>query len=125
MKEAEAVGFSKKDGTLGEMYDVIRESDMSLLLISVSAAGILGVAPLFWIFSGRALTGVAAAAGLAMINSVGSLAGVTGAMITNVAKNITGNVNSGTYVLGACLLLCCVLILLLPRAIVSADAARP
>src|SRR5918994_2138233 len=34
MKEAEAVGFSKKDGTLGEMYDVIRESDMSLLLIS-------------------------------------------------------------------------------------------
>ena len=37
MKEAEAVGFSKKDGTLGEMYDVIRESDMSLLLISDAA----------------------------------------------------------------------------------------
>ena len=37
MKEAEAVGFTKKDGTLGEMYDVIRESDMSLLLISDAA----------------------------------------------------------------------------------------
>ncbi|MGH8788988.1 MAG: MFS transporter [Cupriavidus necator] len=96
----------------------------SLLLISVAAAGILGVTPLFWIFAGRALTGAAAAAGLAMINSVGSLAGITGAMITNVAKNVTGNVNSGTYVLGACLLLCCLLILLLPRAIVSADAPK-
>src|ERR1051325_6194648 len=34
MREAEAVGFTKANGTLGEMYDVIRESDMSLLLIS-------------------------------------------------------------------------------------------
>src|SRR5687767_5268617 len=37
MKEAEAVGFTTEDGTLGEMYDVIRESDMSLLLISDAA----------------------------------------------------------------------------------------
>src|SRR5947199_9253327 len=37
MKEAEAVGFTQKNGTLGEMYDVIRESDMSLLLISDAA----------------------------------------------------------------------------------------
>ena len=28
MKEAAAVGFTKENGTLGEMYDVIRESDM-------------------------------------------------------------------------------------------------
>jgi len=37
MREAEAVGFTKADGTLGEMYEVIRESDMSLLLISDAA----------------------------------------------------------------------------------------
>jgi ketol-acid reductoisomerase len=37
MKKAEAVGFTKKDGTLGDMYDVIRESDMALLLISDAA----------------------------------------------------------------------------------------
>ena len=36
-KEAEAVGLTEADGTLGEMYDVIRESDMSLLLISDAA----------------------------------------------------------------------------------------
>ena len=37
MKEAAAVGFTKENGTLGEMYAVIRESDMSLLLISDAA----------------------------------------------------------------------------------------
>lgn len=37
MKQAAAVGFTTESGTLGEMYDVIRESDMSLLLISDAA----------------------------------------------------------------------------------------
>ena len=37
MKEAEAVGFSKSNGTLGEMYDVCAESDLVLLLISDAA----------------------------------------------------------------------------------------
>jgi ketol-acid reductoisomerase len=36
-KEAEAAGFTEKDGTLGEMFDVVRESDLVLLLISDAA----------------------------------------------------------------------------------------
>eukprot|EP00921_Rhytidocystis_pertsovi_P001686 GHVQ01002871.1.p1 GENE.GHVQ01002871.1~~GHVQ01002871.1.p1 ORF type:complete len:606 (+),score=104.22 GHVQ01002871.1:333-2150(+) len=31
---AESAGFTKSEGTLGEMYEVIRESDMSMMLIS-------------------------------------------------------------------------------------------
>ncbi|MBI1880876.1 MAG: ketol-acid reductoisomerase, partial [Chloroflexi bacterium] len=37
MSKAEARGFTAANGTLGEMYDVIRESDMILLLISDAA----------------------------------------------------------------------------------------
>jgi len=37
MQDAAAVGFTKENGTLGEMYEVIHESDMSLLLISDAA----------------------------------------------------------------------------------------
>jgi ketol-acid reductoisomerase len=37
MKEAATLGFTEENGTLGEMYDVIRESDMTLLLISDAA----------------------------------------------------------------------------------------
>lgn len=35
--DAEAVGFSKDKGTLGEMYDVIKQSDLVILLISDAA----------------------------------------------------------------------------------------
>ena len=37
MAEARAAGFSEKDGTLGEMFDVIRKSDLAILLISDAA----------------------------------------------------------------------------------------
>jgi len=37
MSAAEKTGFSKADGTLGEMYSVIKESDMVILLISDAA----------------------------------------------------------------------------------------
>jgi len=37
MKHAASVGFTTENGTLGEMYEVIHESDMSLLLISDAA----------------------------------------------------------------------------------------
>lgn len=36
-KDARAVGFTEEKGTLGEMYDVIRNSDLVLLLISDAA----------------------------------------------------------------------------------------
>ena len=36
-QEAQAAGFNEANGTLGEMYDVIRESDMVLLLIADAA----------------------------------------------------------------------------------------
>lgn len=36
-KDARAVGFTEEKGTLGEMYDVIRESDLVILLVSDAA----------------------------------------------------------------------------------------
>lgn len=36
-KDARAVGFSEENGTLGEMFDVIRQSDLVILLISDAA----------------------------------------------------------------------------------------
>eukprot|EP00607_Mallomonas_marina_P001023 CAMPEP_0182426022 /NCGR_PEP_ID=MMETSP1167-20130531/12502_1 /TAXON_ID=2988 /ORGANISM="Mallomonas Sp, Strain CCMP3275" /LENGTH=532 /DNA_ID=CAMNT_0024607171 /DNA_START=78 /DNA_END=1676 /DNA_ORIENTATION=+ len=39
--DAEAVGFSKEKGTLGEMYDVIKQSDLVILLISDAAQATL------------------------------------------------------------------------------------
>lgn len=43
-EEAEACGFSKVDGTLGEVFDIIAQSDFVILLIS-DAAQVTGYRP--------------------------------------------------------------------------------
>ena len=77
--------------------------------------------PIYWTLPGTVLSGVAAAAGIGMINAIGNLSGFTGSMITAVAENLTGNINNGTYVLGGCLLVSCGLILLIPKAMLTKD----
>ena len=80
--------------------------------------------PIFWTFPGQILSGSAAAAGIALINSVGNLSGFTGSMITGMAKQWTGNINNGTYALGACLLVSCVLILSIPKAMLGEKVGK-
>ncbi|MNG20020.1 putative tartrate transporter [compost metagenome] len=65
------------------------------------------------------LSGVAAAAGIGMINAIGNLSGFTGSMITAVAENLTGNINNGTYVLAICLFVSGALILAIPASMLG------
>jgi MFS family permease len=92
---------------------------LSIIFLSVSASGVLSLMPIYWTLPGSVLSGVAAAAGIGMINAIGNLSGFTGSMITAVAENLTGNINNGTYVLGACLLVSGALILSIPRAMLA------
>ncbi|MGF6574298.1 MFS family permease [Paraburkholderia sp. GAS333] len=102
---------------------------LAITFLTIATAGILALMPIYWTFPGQLLSGAAAAAGIAMINAIGNLSGFTGSMITAVAKNLTGDINNGTYALGACLLVSCVLILLVPRSMLarnaSADGGKP
>src|SRR5690606_6041192 len=72
---------------------------LSIVFLSVAASGILSLMPIFWTLPGTVLSGVAAAAGIGMINAIGNLSGFTGSMITAVAETLTGNINNGTYIL--------------------------
>jgi MFS family permease len=94
---------------------------VSIVFLTIATCGILGLMPIYWTFPGQILSGTAAAAGIALINSVGNLSGFTGSMITSVAKNLTGDINNGTYALGACLLISCVLILTIPKSMLNRD----
>ncbi|WP_339489894.1 MFS transporter [Pseudomonas sp. EL_65y_Pfl2_R95] len=96
---------------------------LSILFLTVAASGILSLMPIFWTLPGTVLSGVAAAAGIGMINAIGNLSGFTGSMITAVAENMTGNINNGTYVLGFCLFASGLLILTIP-AVMQGRAAR-
>lgn len=95
---------------------------LSILFLTIATCAILGL-PIFWTFPGEILSGTAAAAGTALINSVGNLSGFTGSMITSVAKNLTGNINNGTYALGTCLLISCALIFSIPKSMLNNEQA--
>ncbi|HTD05673.1 MAG TPA: MFS transporter, partial [Undibacterium sp.] len=63
------------------------------------------------------LSGAGAAAGIAMINSVGNLGGFVGPFAIGWLKNVTGGYAAGLYVVGATLALSAVVTLLLSRQV--------
>jgi MFS family permease len=75
----------------------------SLAMLTLTTAGILSLMPMYWTLPGRILTGTACAAGLAMINSCGSLSGILGALIIGYA-----GMQIGMYILASFLLACAV-----------------
>ncbi|MBV1948464.1 MFS transporter [Streptomyces sp. BV129] len=72
---------------------------LSLIALSFAAAGVLTCAPLFWSLPTAFLGGTAAAAGLALINSVGNLAGFVSPYMIGALKDSTGSAAIPMYVL--------------------------
>ncbi|GHF32204.1 MFS transporter [Streptomyces griseoluteus] len=72
---------------------------LSLIALSFAAAGVLTCAPLFWSLPTAFLGGTAAAAGLALINSVGNLAGFVSPYMIGALKDSTGSASLPMYVL--------------------------
>ena len=60
-----------------------------LAALAVAAVGIWGALGPFWAFSSRMLTGTGAAAGIALINSVGNLGGFVGPYLVGVVRDRT------------------------------------
>ena len=92
---------------------------VSLVFLSLAAAGVLTCAPLFWSLPTAFLSGTAAAAGIAAINSVGNLAGFASPYLIGYLKDLTGSTAIGMYVLAASLVVGAVLVWLTPRQLVN------
>ncbi len=74
---------------------------LSLVGLTIGAAGIGGASPNIWIFPTTLLTGAAAAAGIALINSVGSTGGFFGPSIIGWVRDATGGFSGALLVLAA------------------------
>lgn len=72
---------------------------MQLIALSVVAFCLFSTTAVFWTLPGRFLTGASAAAGIALINSVGNLGGYIGPFGIGLLKQYTGNMASGLYFL--------------------------
>jgi D-galactonate transporter len=101
-------------GALGLVLSVVAANNTVLAMVGLSLAafGVLTAAPLFWSIPTSYLKGAAAAAGIAIINSFGNLAGFVSPYLVGWIKDLTGSTASGVYVLAAFVFSAAVLVVL-------------
>lgn len=104
-------------GGIGLILSGIFGGDLALAMAALSLAtmGILTSLPLFWTLPTSMLRGSAAAAGIALINAVGNLAGFVSPFMVGSVKDATGSTTAGLYVLAGSLFLGGILVLLATR----------
>jgi ACS family tartrate transporter-like MFS transporter len=87
----------------------------SVTLLSFLAVGLYSFFGPFWALPCEFLTGFSAAAGIALINSVGCLGGFVGPYLIGAIAMRTGNLYGGFALAGVFLFVSATLVLLLPR----------
>jgi ACS family tartrate transporter-like MFS transporter len=96
----------------------------SVALLCLLAAGIYSSFGPFWALPSEFLTGYSAAAGIALINSVGNLGGFVGPYMIGRIATRTGNPYAGLAIAGVALFISAILVLLLPRRAAGISAVR-
>jgi sugar phosphate permease len=72
--------------------------------LAVGLFFLLGAHPVFWTMPAALLSGTAAAAGIALINSIGNLGGFVGPYLVGLISDATGSTDGGLLVLAAILI---------------------
>jgi len=88
---------------------------LRMAAFSIAGFGIFGCLPVFWTLPTAFLSGPAAAGGIALINSIGNLAGFAGPYAMGLFKDWTGTYTVGLLTLSATGLIAMVIVLLLPH----------
>jgi nitrate/nitrite transporter NarK len=77
----------------------------SLAWITVALVGITSARAIFWTIPTRFLTGLAAAGGLAFINSIGTLGGFVGPYAMGWLRDATGSFSAGLLAMSGLLMI--------------------
>ncbi len=93
---------------------------VAMLFLTIGISGLMATLAMFWGLPGRVLAGTAAAGGIAMINSAASLAGLIGPVLMGGIKQSTGSISLGVLALAGLMFAAAVLILAIPRKLLSA-----
>lgn len=88
---------------------------VAIVGFGITAVAIFSTVGVFWTVPSQYLTGVAAAAGIALINAMGSFAGVLGPMITGSLQTATGNYNASLWAIAGFLIIASTAMLILRR----------
>ncbi|KGA35968.1 MFS transporter [Pectobacterium brasiliense] len=88
----------------------------TIAVITVTACSIFAALPNFWTLPTQFLTGASAAAAIALINTIGNVAGFSAGYITGAVRGVTGTYVLPMMIVGGLMLLSAVLIVLLSRS---------
>ena len=92
---------------------------MTLVLFSIAAIATTGTIPVFFSLPATFLSATAAATGFALACSIANLAGLVSNTLVGYAIQITGRPEGALMVFAVCLLLSCLIVLSLPKALVN------
>ena len=74
---------------------------LKMIVLTIAGLGIFGCLPVIWTLPASFLSGVAAASGIAAVNSLGNLAGFFGPYVMGGLKDATGSFTAGLLVVAA------------------------
>jgi ACS family tartrate transporter-like MFS transporter len=100
---------------------ILTGSYWALAGMAAATIGFYGMKTPFWPLPSTFLTGTAAAAAIALINSIGNVGGFVGPIVVGTLKDATGSFEAGLYVLTGCALMSAIVTLVA----VHAPRARP
>ena len=103
------------------LLGLAHSTSLAVALLSFVAIGVYGFFGPFWALPSGFLTGFSAAAGLALINSAGNLAGFVGPYAIGTISKTTGSLYAGLALAGVFMFAAAILVLRLPK---SADIPR-
>jgi nitrate/nitrite transporter NarK len=92
---------------------LVQSPALTIVLFCVAQIGNSAASPMFWPLPASFLSGTSAAAGIAAINSLGSLSGFAAPYAIGYLKDLTGNFSVGLLLLSACSLLGAIIALML------------
>ncbi len=108
-------------GAVGLALSVVLAKDAALAIaaLTLGLSGIMATLPLFWSLPTAFLAGTGAAAGIALINSLGNLSGFVSPYVVGLLKDATGSTDAGVYMLACGMIVGALLTLSVPRHLVN------
>lgn len=102
-------------GLVASVYKAQANIVASLVVFTIALSGSYGAYSPFWAIPPAYLSGPAAAAGIALINSIGNLGGFAGPYIMGYVSTMTGSFDTGVLFLAACMVASAFVILVLVK----------
>jgi D-galactonate transporter len=102
-----------------------KDTTLAMFALTVGTVGVMATISQFWVVPPAILTGGAAAAGIALVNSVGSISGMVSPYVIGWVQTAYGTTGAGVFGLAASLVIGSILVFTVPAALVNVAKSKP